>query len=122
MFFPVSAWFAAFVLTIVVETPVAVFMLRRAESNYLRLGTLILFANLATHLAVWYVITQLLLIGTLVYTLVAEIWAISAEAVFYWAAIRGLSVRRSLAVAVVANGLSFLAGQLIGESWLAQFG
>lgn len=121
MFFPVSAWFAAFVLTLSVETPVVVLFLRREEPNLVRLGILIVFANLATHLAVWYVITQLLLVGTLGYTLVAETWAIAAEAVLYWAAIRGLTARRAIAVAVVANGLSFLAGLLIGESWVELF-
>lgn len=121
MFFPVSAWFAAFVLTLAVETPVVVFVLRRVERNFLRLGILIVFANLASHLVVWYVITQLLLVGTLAYTLAAETWAIAAEAVLYWAAIRGLSARRAITAAVLANGLSFLAGQLVGEFWVDLF-
>lgn len=114
MFFPVSAWFGSFVLTLVIETPVVGLTLRRMEPSIVRLGILILFANLATHLAVWYVITQLVLVGTLGYTLVAETWAVAAEAVFYWATIRDLSASRAIAVAAVANGLSFLAGQLVG--------
>jgi hypothetical protein len=118
MFFPVSAWFAAFVMTLTVETPVVAFILRRAEPNLVRLGILIVFANLATHLAVWYVITQLLLVGTLGYTIVAETWAMAAEAVFYWAAIHGISVRKAIGVAVVANGLSFLVGLVAGEPLL----
>jgi len=121
MFFPVSAWFAAFILTLTVETPVVAFILRREEPNLARLGILIVFANLGTHLAVWYVITQLLLVGTLDYTIVAETWAMSAEAVFYWAAIRGLTARRAIGVAVVANGLSFLVGRLAGEPLLNLF-
>ncbi len=100
MYFPVSGWFAAFVLTLVVEAPIVAFLLRRAEPDALRLGALIVFANLATHPVVWYVITQLLTVGTLGYTLVAEIWAIAAEAVFYVAAIRGIKARRAIAVAV----------------------
>jgi len=117
MFFPISGWFVAFVITLAVEAPIVVFLLRREEQDLLRLGVLIVFANLATHLAVWYVFTQLFLVGTLEYTLVAETWAIAAEAVFYWAAIRGLSVSRAVAVAVAANATSWFAGRLIGELW-----
>jgi len=117
MYFPVSGWFAAFVLTLAVELPLVVFLLRRAEPNLVRLGTLVVFANLATHPAVWYVFTQLFLVGTPEYTLAAETWAVAAEAVFYWAAIRGLPVRRAIAVAFVANAASFLAGRLVGELW-----
>lgn len=117
MFFPISGWFTAFVLTLAIEIPIAAFLLRRAEPHRLRLVVLIVFANLATHPAVWYVFTQPFLVGTLEYTLAAEAWAISAEAVFYWAAIRGLPVRRAIAVAVVANAASFLAGRIVGEFW-----
>ena len=117
MFFPISGWFTAFVLTLAIEIPIAAFLLRRAEPDRLRLVVLIVFANLATHPAVWYVFTQLFLVGTLEYTLAVEAWAIGAEVVFYWAAIRGLPVRRAIGVAVVANAASFLAGRLIGEFW-----
>jgi len=117
MFFPVSGWFAAFVLTLAVEVPIAVVLLRRAEPSLPRLVVLIVFANLATHPAVWYVFTQLFLVGTPEYTLAAETWAVAAEAVFYWAAIRGLPVRRAVTVALASNAASFLAGRLVGEFW-----
>jgi hypothetical protein len=117
MFFPVSGWFAAFLVTLAVEIPIAAFLLRGAGLDRLRLIVLIVFANLATHPAVWYVFTQLFLVGTPEYTLAAEAWAIGAEAVFYWAAIRGLPVRRAVAVAVAANAVSFIVGRLVGEFW-----
>jgi hypothetical protein len=117
MFFPVSGWFAAFVLTLAIEIPIVILLLRRTEPDIVRLGALIVFANLATHPVVWYVITQVLLVGTLTYTLVAETWAIAAEAVFYRVAFRDLSARRALVVAVAANATSWLAGRLIGEAW-----
>ena len=113
MYFPVSDWFAAFMLTLAVEAPIVVVLLRRAEPDLIRLGILIVFANLATHLAVWYVFTQVLLVGTTGYTLVAETWAIAGEAAFYWASIRGLSARRALAIAVVANVSSFIVGRVV---------
>jgi hypothetical protein len=115
MFFPVSDWFAAFALTVAVELPIAAYLLRRAEPALLRRVSLIVLANLATHPVVWFVITQLLLIGTPGYTLVAETWAIAAEAVFYGVMVRGLPARRAIAVAVAANAASFLTGRLIGS-------
>ena len=61
---------------------------------------------------VWYVATQLFEVGTIEYVVVAEAWAIGAEAVFYMAAVRGLSFARSLVVAATANLASFLVGRL----------
>jgi hypothetical protein len=117
MYFPISGWFAAFVLTLTIEAPIVAILLRRAEPDRVRLGVLIVFANLATHPMVWYVFTQLFLVGTLEYVLAAEGWAIAAEAVFYAAAIRGLSARRAIGVAVAANAASFLVGRLIDQLW-----
>jgi hypothetical protein len=117
VFFPVSGWFAAFVLTLAIELPIAAWLLRRVEPDVARRVVLIVFANLATHVAVWYVFSQLFLIGTIEYVVAAEAWAIGAEAVFFMAAFRGLDTRRALAVAVVANGISFVMGRVIGGIW-----
>lgn len=122
MFFPASGWFAAFVLTLAVEVPIAGYLLRRAEPDRLRLAILLVFANLATHPIVWYVMTQLFLIGTWEYLLAAEAWAVAAEAVFYAVAFRGLDPRRAIAVAVVANAASFIAGRIVGGLWPEVFG
>jgi hypothetical protein len=115
MYFPVTAWLPAFLLTLAIELPIILLLVRGPEVDPRRLGVLIVFANLATHLTVWYVITQLLLVGTLEYTLVAEGWATGAEALFYFAAVRGLSARRAVTVAVVANATSFFIGGFITE-------
>lgn len=117
MFFPVSGWFAAFVITVAIEVPIVALILRRSEPDLVRLVTLIVFANLATHPVVWYVLTQLLLVGTPSYTLVAETWATAAEAVFYAAAIRGLPWQRAVVVAVAANATSWLGGRVIAGLW-----
>lgn len=116
MFFPVSAWFPAFILTVAIETPIVWALARRSEPDWRRLGILVLFANLATHPLVWFVFTQLFLVGTLAYTLAAESWAIAAEAVFYTVAMR-LTVRRAVTVALAANVVSFVVGRLVGELW-----
>lgn len=114
MFFPISGWFVAFVLTVAIELPIAAWILRRAEPDLARRLALIVFANLVTHPAVWWVFSQLFLVGTLEYTLAAEAWAVGAEAVFYAVTIRGHGARRAIAVAVLANGASFAIGRVVG--------
>jgi hypothetical protein len=117
MFFPISEWFPAFVLTLVVEAPVAFVLLRRVEPSLARLGVLVATVNLATHLAVWFVFSQLFVVRSIAYVAVAEGWAIAAETVFYAAVIGGLGIRRAALVAVAANAASFLAGRLLGAFW-----
>lgn len=117
MYFPISGWFAAFVLTLAIEVPIAVYLLRREEPNLVRLAILAVFASLATHPAVWYVLTQLFLVGTPGYTLAAETWAVAVEAVFYYVAIRGVSARRAIRVSLAANLSSFVVGRLVGDLW-----
>jgi hypothetical protein len=113
MFFPISEWLPAFLVTLAVELPVAAYLLRRAEPDLPRRLLLVVFANLLTHPSVWFVFTQLFLIGTLEYTVAAEAWAIGIEALFYVVTIRGLGPRRALAVALAANLASFAAGRLV---------
>jgi hypothetical protein len=121
VFFPASGWFAAFVLTVAIEVPIVVVLVRGVEPDVGRVAVLALFANLATHPVVWFVITQILLVGTLGYTVVAEGWAVLAEALFYRVAIRGLGARQAFLVALVANAASFLAGLAVGELWPGLF-
>jgi hypothetical protein len=118
MFFPASEWFAAFLLTLVIEIPITVVLLRRAVPDLPRLLLLVVFANLVTHPAVWFVFTQLFLIGTPEYTLAAEAWAVAIEALFYAVTIRGLAARRAITVALAANVASFAVGRLVnGLGW-----
>jgi hypothetical protein len=122
VFFPAEDWLRAFLLTLVVEVAVAAFLLRRAEPDRLRLVLLVVFANLATHPIVWYVWTQPFLVGTPEYLVVAESWAVAAEAVFYWAAFRGARPLRALGVSLAANAASFIAGIVVGAIWPGVFG
>lgn len=117
MYIPVDAWFRAFLLTLVVEVPIVALLLRRWEPSRPRLLALVFFANLASHPAVWFVFTQLLVIGTPGYLAVAEAWAIGCEALFYWAAFRGLPVRRATVVSLAANAASFAVGLLVTGVW-----
>lgn len=117
MFFPANDWLVAFLLTLAVEVPVATLLLRRDEPNLLRAAALVVFANLVTHPLVWYVWSQVFLVGTPRYVIAAETWAILAEAVFYAVAIRGLRPGRALLVAAVANVASFAVGRLVTQLW-----
>jgi hypothetical protein len=113
MFFPVSGRITAFALTLAIELPIVVWLLRRAEPDPRRRVALVVFANFATHPAVWYVFSQWFLVGTVEYLVAAEGWAVAAEAVFYVVAVRGLGAGRALVVAVLANGASFVVGRII---------
>jgi hypothetical protein len=107
---------AAFILTLAIEVPIAGVFLRRWEPSWMRLVVLTIFANLATHPLVWFVFPSL----GLTYserTALAELWAVGAETVFYWAAFRGLPLTRAGAISIAANAASFLVGLAVG-SWL----
>jgi hypothetical protein len=117
VFFPADDWLRAFLLTIVVEVPVAAWLLRRAEPELWRRAALVFFANLASHPLVWFVWTQVLLVGTPGYVIAAEAWAIAIEAIFYVVAFRGLGVRRAVLVSVIANAASFAVGRLVIQFW-----
>jgi hypothetical protein len=117
VYIPVDLWFRAFMLTLVVEAPIVALLLRRWEPSWPRLVALIFFANLASHPAVWFVFTQLLVIGTPGYLVIVEGWAIGCEALFYWAAVRGLPVRRAIMASVAANAASFAVGLLVAAVW-----
>jgi hypothetical protein len=117
MFFPISEWLPSFVLTLAVEAPIVWLLVREAEPDLRRLAVLFFFANLATHLAVWYVATQLFDPGTVAFTVASEGWAIAAEAVFYLAAIRGIALGRAVGVAIGANVASAVAGAVVTTLW-----
>jgi succinate-acetate transporter protein len=119
MFIPVGEWLPSFLLTLAVEVPLVVLLLGRDRQDRVRIGALAVFANLATHPAVWFVFTQLFLVGTVEYTLAAETWAVVVEAVFYVVAIGGLSFRRAAVVSLIVNAASFAAGRALGSmGWL----
>lgn len=119
MFFPVEEWLAAFLLTLAVEVPLAVVLLRRAlprEPSTARLVLIAAFANLASHPLVWFVFTQLFLVGTPAYVAAAEGWAFAIEALFYWTVLpRRLGAARAVGVSLLVNLASFLAGRLLWQ-------
>ena len=117
MFFPAGDWFAAFLLTLAVEVPIGVFLLRRPEPNAARAAAIVVFANLVSHPMVWFVWTQVFLIGTAEYVIAVETWAIAIEALFYAVVVRGLGPGRVVLIAVVANAASFAVGRVVAQLW-----
>ena len=115
MFFPADDWFRAFLLTLVVEVPVATLLLRRFEADLRRTAALVVFANLASHPLVWYVWSQVFLMGTPEYVVAVEAWAIGVETVFYVVAFRGLGFGRAAVVSMVANLASFAVGRIVTQ-------
>lgn len=121
MYVPFHAWLLAFVITVMVEIPIVLWLLRRPDLARPRLAALVVFANLATHPAVWFIAPQLFYAGTVEYQAASETWAVTAEALFYVLIAPGLGPSRALGVSLVANGASFLAGLAVTEVWPQAF-
>lgn len=121
MYLPVHAWLLAFLITVAVEVPLVALLLRGRDPGRWRLLMLVLFANLATHPAVWFVFPQLLYVGTPEFLLASELWAVAAEALFYGVAIPGVSPSRAATTSIVANAASFIVGIVVTELWPQAF-
>ena len=98
-----------------VEVVVVALLLRGTGLAIWRLVLVGAFANLATHPSVWFVFTQLFLVGTTEYVVAAEGFAIVVEALFFWVVVPVISPARAIAVAVTANALSFVIGRAVQE-------
>jgi hypothetical protein len=102
-------WLVVFLCTLALETPVVMTLMRKSEESRLRIFGFIVFANLITHPAVWFVFpANELSYG--VQTAMAEIWAYSLEAIFYFMVFRPITFRRAAWIAIAANTFSFGVG------------
>jgi hypothetical protein len=101
-------WAGAFALTQVIETPIWTYSLRE---RFPRTGPRILAAlgaSTITHPIVWFVIPHIIAHPYLTYLIVAESFAVIAEAIY----MHLLGLRWALFWSVVANGTSFYIGVL----------
>jgi hypothetical protein len=112
----ILAWLRAFALTVIVEVPIAMLLLRTAEPNIFRRGAIAFFAQLVTHPCVWFVFAWLPFSWPVDIT-IAEAWAWGVEIVFYAVVIKELSWKRAALTSIAANATSFGLG-LILEPWL----
>jgi hypothetical protein len=108
----ITLWFKAFLLTVLVETPLAAALLRPAEPRLPRRVALVLFANLASHPAVWFIFPALGL-PYLPMLVLAEAWAVLSEALFYRLVFEKTDAVEALGISALANGASFGIGLLV---------
>jgi hypothetical protein len=108
----VLLWLRAFALTLLIELPVAVPLLRasaRPDAPAWRRAGLVLFANLASHPLLWFALSALPLPGA--WTLgLSETWAVLAEAALYRLALDGVPLRRCILASLAANAASLSIG------------
>lgn len=109
---PALFWPQLFALTVLLELPLVLWLTAEAEPSRARRAIIILGAQLATHPLVFFFFPALPL-ASFQRLALSEIFACLCEAGLYAAAFRGLSLRRALGVAFLANGFSFGAGLLI---------
>lgn len=105
-------WLRAFALTVAIELPVAVALLGasgRPGASISKRAGLVLFANLASHPVLWFVLSALPLRGGWALAL-SETWAVLAEAALYRLALDGVSLRRCALASLAANASSLAVG------------
>lgn len=114
-------WLTAFLLTLLIEVPLAAALLRGHEPSRPRLVALLVFANLATHPLVWFGFPQLPL-SWAASTALSENFAWVAEAAFFAVSFQGVGPGKAALVSLCANATSFglglafytLADKLVG--------
>jgi hypothetical protein len=84
----------------------------RPAHTILRLAAVVFYANLASHPSVWFIIPSLVPIYTTM-VIVAELWAVTSEALFYWLVVPRIGLRAAAGASLVANGCSFGLGLLL---------
>jgi hypothetical protein len=115
-------WLIGIGLTLLLEAPFVLWLLRPTEQGLGRRWLLLLVANLVTHPLVWFFFPSLPL-PRLTTLLLSEGWAIGAETVVYALLVTSLPQlrwdrwRRALLVSVVANGASWGVGTFIVRQW-----
>jgi hypothetical protein len=112
--FWITAWLRAFGLTLLVELPIATWLLAAVEANVARRAAVVVVANLATHPLVWFLFPGLALGGAARFAL-SEAWAFGAEVAIYLLVWPALRLRRAALVSLVANAASVALGLLIAR-------
>lgn len=106
------SWLIGFGLTLLIELPLATWMLKAVEARLWRRLLLVAFANVVTHPLVWFFFPRIPVTHT-AHLALSELWAFGAEALFYWVVLDRLGTRRAVLTSLLANGTSFALGWLI---------
>lgn len=105
-------WLIGFGLTLLLEAPWVLWLLRPCEPSGARRLALFLVANLLTHPLVWFFFPSLPVPRT-ASLLLSEAWAFGAEAYLYAQWATNPLPRRAWLTSVLANGASWGLGTLI---------
>lgn len=108
---PALSWARAFAVTLAVEEIVVLGMTRRDGDPATRRALLVVFANLATHPVVWFVM-PLLFASDGARIAASEIWAVVLEGLLYALTTR-MSPSRAFATSAIANAASFGVGVVL---------
>jgi hypothetical protein len=119
-------WLIFFAVTFTLETPVYILALRRVTGSIFKGALASLVVNLSTHPVVWFVLPKLFTDDQVKYTLTAEGFAVSVEALILIVACRVLGWEHRpwlwmLGLAFLANATS-VAGGMIGFEVLERLG
>ena len=112
MTFWVTAWLRAFGLTLLVEVPIAIWLLAMVDKRPARRVAIVVLANLATHPLVWFLFPGLAL-GSAARFALSEAWAVGAETAVYTIVWPALPVRRAALVSLIANASSVAVGLIL---------
>jgi hypothetical protein len=110
----VALWARAFALTVGSELLIATWFLPREATRSRRMGAVV-FANVASHPAVWFVFPELFS-SWHVALVTSELWALGSELLIYRLVFPTLEWRKALAASALANGGSLLLGLVL--RWL----
>jgi hypothetical protein len=108
-------WLKAFALTLIIECSVVFFIFRQVLAPACpkwRQFSLMVFANLATHPAVWFIFPELP-VGPWLSLGLSEGYAVGAEAFIYALVFPGVSWERATVASLAANAASFGIGLLL---------
>ncbi len=117
----VEKWLRAFAITAAVEIPIVVALTRGTAFGPWRRAAVALFAQLATHPAVWFVFPYIVGLTGRESRWLSELWAFSAEACLYAVALPGVRPLRATGVSALANGASYATGLVLhayAGTWL----
>jgi len=110
--FWVTAWLRAFGLTLLVELPLAIWLLAPVEPKPMRRVAVVVLANLATHPLVWFLFPGLAL-GAATRFALSEAWAFGAETAIYLIVWPSLRPRRAALISLIANAASVAVGLVL---------
>jgi hypothetical protein len=114
------SWLIGIGLTLIVELPVATWMLKACESRLWRRLLIVAFASLMTHPLVWFFFPGLP-VTPAQRLILSEFWAFGAEALFYWVTLDNLGARGALLTSLAANCASFGIGWAIVSRFASWF-